>query len=168
MELENVIVTECKKIEGQIFWGATLSDGRKVTVWDKDIAASVMGNINIQCQAFVKQQGTNWNIRKFTGVNPPIVIQGEAAPVAAPIVQQAAPVAPAATVTQPTPEEFMPADGLSVNAKSSVKLKKMIKGLSWEIKVVTGEEMIIPVLTMSAIAQHKILCAEFPVVEDGS
>ena len=39
----------------------------------------------------------------------------------------------------PKPEEFGEADITSINAKSSVKIKKNSKGIGWEIKVVTGE-----------------------------
>ena len=40
-------------------------------------------------------------------------------------------------------------------AKSSVKLKKTTRGLSWEIKVVTGEEKLIDGLMQKAIEVHK-------------
>ncbi len=40
-------------------------------------------------------------------------------------------------------------------AKSSVKLKKTRAGISWEIKVVTGEENLIEGLMIKAIEIHK-------------
>ena len=40
-------------------------------------------------------------------------------------------------------------------AKSSVKLKNTTRGLSWEIKVVTGEENLIDSLMAKAIEVHK-------------
>jgi len=40
-------------------------------------------------------------------------------------------------------------------AKSSVKLKNTTRGLSWEIKVVTGEEKLIDGLMQKAIEVHK-------------
>ncbi len=43
----------------------------------------------------------------------------------------------------------------SMNAKSSVKLKNTTRGISWEIKVVTGEEHLIDSLTKAAIKAHK-------------
>ena len=46
-------------------------------------------------------------------------------------------------------------------AKSSVKLKKTTRGLSWEIKVVTGEESLIEGLMIKAIEVHKKMEGEF-------
>ena len=40
-------------------------------------------------------------------------------------------------------------------AKSSVKLKKTSRGISWEIKVVTGEEGLIDGLMVKAVEVHK-------------
>lgn len=48
-------------------------------------------------------------------------------------------------------------DPFSVNAKSSVKLKNTTRGLTWEIKVVTGEEHLIDGLIQKAIDAHKKL-----------
>ena len=52
-------------------------------------------------------------------------------------------------------------DPFSVNAKSSVKLKKSSRGISWEIKIVTGESDLIEGLMLSAISTHKKLEEEF-------
>ena len=49
-------------------------------------------------------------------------------------------------------EEDNPFQGV---AKSSVKLKKSTRGLSWEIKVVTGEENLVDGLMKKAIEVHK-------------
>ena len=46
-------------------------------------------------------------------------------------------------------------DPFSQNAKSSVKITKNSRGISWVIKVVTGEEKLIPGLMDAAIIQHK-------------
>ena len=46
-------------------------------------------------------------------------------------------------------------------AKSSVKLKKTSRGISWEIKVVTGEESLIEGLMIKAIEVHKKMGEEF-------
>ena len=46
-------------------------------------------------------------------------------------------------------------------AKSSVKLKKTKNGISWEIKVVTGEESLIEGLMIKAIEVHKKILEEF-------
>jgi len=48
-------------------------------------------------------------------------------------------------------------DPFSINAKSSVKLKNTSRGISWEIKVVTGEEKLIDGLMEAAIDIHKKL-----------
>ena len=45
-------------------------------------------------------------------------------------------------------------------AKSSVKLKNTTRGLSWEIKVVTGEENLIEGLMAKAIEVHKKMVEE--------
>jgi len=46
-------------------------------------------------------------------------------------------------------------DPFQTVAKSSVKLKNTTRGLSWEIKVVTGEEKLIDGLMQKAIEVHK-------------
>ena len=45
--------------------------------------------------------------------------------------------------------------------KSSVKLKKTSRGISWEIKVVTGEEGLIDGLMAKAVEVHKKMEEEF-------
>jgi len=54
-------------------------------------------------------------------------------------------------------EEDNPFQGV---AKSSVKLKKSTRGLSWEIKVVTGEENLVDGLMKKAVEVHKNLIKE--------
>jgi len=46
-------------------------------------------------------------------------------------------------------------DPFQTVAKSSVKLKNTTRGLSWEIKVVTGEENLIDGLMQKAVEVHK-------------
>ncbi len=46
-------------------------------------------------------------------------------------------------------------DPFQTVAKSSVKLKNTTRGLSWEIKVVTGEENLIDGLMAKAVEVHK-------------
>ena len=46
-------------------------------------------------------------------------------------------------------------DPFQATPKSSVKLKNTTRGLSWEIKVVTGEENLIDGLMQKAIEVHK-------------
>ena len=48
-------------------------------------------------------------------------------------------------------------DPFTQNAKSSVKLKKTSRGITWEIKVVTGEEDLIDALMKAAVKVHKDL-----------
>ena len=45
-------------------------------------------------------------------------------------------------------------------AKSSVKLKNTTRGLSWEIKVVTGEENLVDGLMEKAVEVHKKMVEE--------
>lgn len=52
-------------------------------------------------------------------------------------------------------------DMFSMNAKSSVKLKNTTRGITWEIKVVTGEENLIDSLTKAAIKSHESLESKF-------
>ena len=59
-------------------------------------------------------------------------------------------------------EEDNPFQGV---AKSSVKLKKSTRGLSWEIKVVTGEENLVDGLMQKAVEVHKKLIKELNEVE---
>ena len=58
---------------------------------------------------------------------------------------------------QKTIEQNAENDFLTINAKSSVKLKQTTKGLTWEIKVVTGEGLLINKLMQDAIAVHESL-----------
>ena len=62
----------------------------------------------------------------------------------------------------PKPEDFGEADITSINAKSSVKIKKNSKGIGWEIKVVTGEIDLIHALGVAAIKTHQELGIVFP------
>ena len=56
-----------------------------------------------------------------------------------------------------TPEEFT-----NVVAKSSVKLKKTTRGVTWDIKVVQGDtEEQLNELRKSAIVQHEVLSDMF-------
>lgn len=52
-------------------------------------------------------------------------------------------------------------DPFQTVAKSSVKLKKTSRGISWEIKVVTGEENLIDVLMAKAVEVHKKMLGMF-------
>ncbi len=60
-------------------------------------------------------------------------------------------------------EEDNPFQGV---AKSSVKLKKSTRGLSWEIKVVTGEEKLVDGLMKKAVEVHKDLIKELVEVKE--
>ena len=51
-------------------------------------------------------------------------------------------------------------DPFQSTPKSSVKLKKTSRGISWEIKVVTGEENLIEGLMAKAIEVHKKMLEE--------
>ena len=51
-------------------------------------------------------------------------------------------------------------DPFQTVAKSSVKLKNTTRGLSWEIKVVTGEENLIDSLMAKAVEVHKKMLEE--------
>ena len=52
-------------------------------------------------------------------------------------------------------------DPFQATPKSSVKLKNTTRGLSWEIKVVTGEESLIDGLMLKAVEIHKKMKEEF-------
>ncbi len=51
-------------------------------------------------------------------------------------------------------------DPFQATPKSSVKLKNTTRGLSWEIKVVTGEEKLIDGLMAKAVEIHKKMLEE--------
>lgn len=51
-------------------------------------------------------------------------------------------------------------DPFQATPKSSVKLKNTTRGLSWEIKVVTGEEKLIDGLMAKAVEVHKKMLEE--------
>ncbi len=59
-------------------------------------------------------------------------------------------------------------DPFQTVAKSSVKLKNTTRGLSWEIKVVTGEENLIDGLMAKAVEIHKNLKKELGEEDDRS
>ena len=48
-------------------------------------------------------------------------------------------------------------DPFSINAKSSVEISSTTRGITWKIKVVTGEEKLIVGLMEEAIKVHKAL-----------
>jgi len=51
-------------------------------------------------------------------------------------------------------------DPFSVNAKSSVEISNTTRGITWKIKVVTGEEKLIVGLMGEAIKCHKKIQTE--------
>lgn len=56
-------------------------------------------------------------------------------------------------------------DPFSINAKSSVEIKNTTRGITWKIKVVTGEETLIIGLMEKAVKVHKAL--ESKLLEGG-
>lgn len=57
-------------------------------------------------------------------------------------------------------------DPFSINAKSSVELSNTTRGITWKIKVVTGEERIIVGLMEEAIKCHKKINTELNLKEE--
>ena len=57
-------------------------------------------------------------------------------------------------------------DPFSVNAKSSVEINNTTRGITWKIKVVTGEEKLIVGLMEVAIKTHKKIQTELNLKED--
>ena len=51
------------------FWGVKLQDGRGATIWDEVIANNVRNNLNVECEAEIKTQGSFSNIRAFNATN---------------------------------------------------------------------------------------------------
>lgn len=155
--MEKIVITEINKIEQEgkdTFWGVVLSDKRKATVWDSQIAADIAINLNWATEAVVKQQGAFLNIREFKAERKALDVP-------------AAKKAPEVPLPEVSNIESIDTEtgGLQFEAKSSVKLKKMAKGMQWEIKVVVGEEALIVGLREAAITAHKALEAEFPVLK---
>jgi len=65
------------------FWGCKLSDGRIATVWDSDIADTIKANLNVECDAEVKTQGSFTNIRAFVASTAQPIVKEEIKPVQA-------------------------------------------------------------------------------------
>jgi len=57
-------------------------------------------------------------------------------------------------------------DPFQTTPKSSVKLKNTTRGVSWEIKVVTGEENLLDSLMLKAVDIHKKMLKEFKKEEE--
>lgn len=57
-------------------------------------------------------------------------------------------------------------DPFSVNAKSSVEIRNTTKGITWKIKVVTGEEKLLVGLMEEAIKVHKKIQTELNLKEE--
>ena len=64
------------------------------------------------------------------------------------------------TMTENAEEDF-----LTINAKSSVKLKKTTRGITWDIKIVTGEANLIEELMDAALKEHERLVKKFGLWE---
>ena len=173
--MEKIIITEIsdelKTKTGDPFWGVTLSDKRKATVWDRQMAADIAMNLNWPTKGVVKAQGSFLNIREFNAERK-ATLQEVTKPVE-PIKQ-----APISTgefdhklAEEISAKEFgandaqiQEANNFEFEAKSSVKLKKMSKGMQWEVKVVKGEEKLITGLMEAAIVAHKALEVKFPEI----
>ncbi len=54
-------------------------------------------------------------------------------------------------------------DPFSINAKSSVEINNTTRGITWKIKVVTGEEKLIVGLMEVAIKVHKEIQTELNI-----
>lgn len=57
-------------------------------------------------------------------------------------------------------------DPFSINTKSSVEISNTTRGITWKIKVVTGEEKLIVGLMEEAIKCHKKIQTELNMKED--
>lgn len=160
--MEKIIITEIseelKTKKGDPFWGVTLSDKRKATVWDRQMAADIAMNLNWATEAIIKAQGSFLNIREFSAERK------------ATLPEVVKPVEPIKQAPLNTEEFDQPTTKIDANttfefeAKSSVKLKKMAKGIQWELKVVKGEESLIMGLMEAAVTVHKALEVKFPEV----
>jgi len=70
--MEKITITKCDKVEKPgktVFWSCECANGSKYTVWDAEIAKAIRDNLNIECEAEIKQSGNFWNIRAFTAGN---------------------------------------------------------------------------------------------------
>ncbi len=76
--MEKIKVISIKPVEGKKFESCMLSDGRSATVWDgndgnKNLANAIRANLNIECEAEMKQyngaKGVGYNIRAFAPGN---------------------------------------------------------------------------------------------------
>lgn len=54
---------------GVPFWACEAANGSKYTLWDAVIAGVIGANLNLECEAELKQSGDFWNIRAFNPSN---------------------------------------------------------------------------------------------------
>ncbi len=159
-----------------------LADGRKATAWCDKVdcgllvqAYKAMDEIEVELKPWESKGKTGLNIVAIAlqsgiplSINGELVFDAKQGNASAngqyqkPEITGTAPMIPK-PLEFPKPEDFGEADITSINAKSSVKIKKNSKGIGWEIKVVTGEIDLIHALGVAAIIVHKELCKEFPV-----
>ena len=182
--MEKVKIRKCESIMDGKAHAVELADGRKATAWcDKvdcktlKLAYDTMSEVEIELKPWESKGKTGLNIVKIFPDLQTIydTKQGNASANGQYQKSVAEENEMAKTYLSkpgweernppemPKPEDFKEADITSINAKSSVKIKKNSKGIGWEVKVVTGEIDLINELGQAAIGVHKKLCIEFPV-----
>lgn len=185
--MEKVKIRNCESIMNGKAHAVEFADGRKATAWHDKVACGMlvqaydsMEEIEVELKPYKSQAGKeglnivaiSYEGTALTSENPSgqtiydakqgnchtdgqyqksVAEEAEIKELRKDIVQM------------PKPEDYGEPDITSINAKSSVKIKKNSKGIGWEIKVVTGEIDLIDELGRVAINMHKVLCREFPV-----
>ena len=174
--MEKVKIRKCEEgMDGKAHL-VEFADGRKATAWHDKVACGMlvqaydaMEEIEVELKPWESKGKTGLNIVKIFPDLQTIhdAKQGNASANG----QYQKPGAEEAEIKElrkdivqmPKPEDFGEADITSINAKSSVKIKKNSKGIGWEIKVVTGEINLIDDLGRAALKAHRDMCKEFPV-----
>ena len=179
--MEKVKIRKCESIMDGKAHAIELADGRKATAWcDKvdcellALAYNAMDEIEVELKPYKSKVGKEGlNIVAINYIKGELTAtqqqafdakQGNASAngqYQKPEITGTAPMIPK-PLEFPKPEEFGESDITSINAKSSVKIKKNSKGIGWEIKVVSGEEDLMKGLIEHAIVGHKHMCVAFP------
>ena len=179
--MEKVKIRKCEEgMDGKAHL-VEFADGRKATAWHDKVdcgllvqACNSMDEIEVELKPYTSKVGktglniiaVNYKGTTITSENPSLQTihdakQGNAS--ANGQYQKATFGLNAKRIEMPKPEDFGEADITSINAKSSVKIKKNSKGIGWEIKVVTGEIDLIDDLGRAALKAHRDMSKEFPV-----
>lgn len=186
--MEKVKIRKCESIMDGKAHAVEFADGRKATAWCDKVdcgllmqAYNAMDEIEVELKPYKSiksgKEGTNIVAIDYHSISSEAITSGQIVFDAKqgnasangqyqkPIEEEKIMERAMKDIEMPKPDDFGEADITSINAKSSVKIKKNSKGIGWEIKVVTGEIDLIHELGEAALKVHRGMCIEFPVEE---